>query len=457
MKTYNKDRNKGHKLRLTMLGWELPPYNSGGLGAACLQMAKSLSRKGADIDFILPYSAVHEEANQVMNVIAANDLLPLVDEYGNYVAMGAYGGTCSICGARDCEHIRDYTAGFIGATHKYADQVERLFRKLYGARGTRRRQLPDVIHAHDWLTMEAGIRARQLVHRPLIVHVHATEFARAGGKPGNPLIHEIEYQGLVAADRIFAVSQLTKDVIVRRYGIPADKIEVVHNAIDPDQLSDIYEATDDYQYVKKMRALGYKTVVNMGRMTIMKGLTHLLDAAQLALAKNPRLLFLISGSGEDRDKLIELAAAHGISDRVIFFPFVRGQRWRELYQLADMFVLPSVSEPFGLTPLEAAHYGTAILLSKTAGVGEILHHVLRFDYWDSRKLADQIINVSMSDALLSELRDNVRSEYLNENWDDAADKMLANYGRVMTDYAHGSNHSSTGIQQYDIKMEGQYA
>ena len=443
-------------LRLTMLGWELPPYNSGGLGAACLQMAKSLSRKGADIDFILPYSAVHEEANQVVNVVAASDVPPMVDEYGNYVAMGAYGGVCAICGSRSCEHVRDYNSGLIGATHQYADQVERLFRKWYGVRGSRKHRRPDVIHAHDWLTMEAGIRAKKIAHRPLIVHVHATEFARAGGHAGNPLIHEIEYQGLVAADRIFAVSQLTKDVIVREYKIPADKIEVVHNSIDPDELSFVNEPTDDYWYVKKMHESGYKTVVNIGRLTVQKGLTHLIDAAALALSRNPRLLFLISGAGEDRDKLIELAAAKGISDRVIFFPFVRGRRWRELYQLADIFVLPSVSEPFGLTPLEAAHYGTAILLSKTSGVGEILHHVLRFDYWDSRRLADQIVNVSMSDALMGELRDNVKREYLNENWDDAADKMLANYDRVMASYARKSGRFHRE-NQYKIEMEGQYA
>ena len=439
------------KLNLTMLGWELPPYNSGGLGAACFQMAKALSRKGAKIDFILPYDAVHEEANEFMNVVAANNIPPMVDEHGNYVAMGAYSGTCSICGSRNCEHIREYTAGFVGATHQYADQVERLFR--------RKHLKPDIIHAHDWLTMEAGIRAKRISHRPLIVHVHATEFDRAGGRSGNPLIHEIEYQGLVAADRIFAVSQLTKDVIVREYHIPADKIEVVHNSIDPSELLRVCEETDDYLYVKKLREFGYKTVINIGRLTVQKGLTHLLKAASLALSRNSKLLFLISGSGEDRDQLIELAAEYGISDRVIFFPFVRGRKWRELYELADMFVMPSASEPFGLTPLEATHYDTAILLSKTSGVGEVLNNVLRFDYWDSRKLADQIVNVSLSPALLSELRENVKREYLLKNWDDAADKMLANYERTISDHTqYFSNQSlSKPNDKYKIKLEGEYA
>ncbi len=451
------------RLHLTILGWELPPYNSGGLGAACLQMSKSLAKKGAAIDFVLPYSACHEEAEKFMNIVTASNVPPMVDADGNYVAMGAYSGTCTICGRRDCEHVKDYVAGFIGATHKYADDVERLFRQAIAARRKARLahtklpsgtiRIPDLIHAHDWLTMEAGIRAKNLTHRPLIVHVHATEFARAGGHYGNPLIHEIEYQGLVAADRIFAVSELTKSVIVREYHIPSDKIEVVHNSIDPDGLPRVREHTDDYYYVKKMRALGYKTVVNIGRLTVMKGLPYLIDAASRALAKNPNILFLISGSGEDRTRLIELAADRGISDRVIFFPFVRGRRWRELYELADMFVLPSVSEPFGLTPLEAAHYDTALLLSKTAGVGEILNHVLRFDYWDSQRLADQIVNISLSPALLAELRENVKKEYLRKNWDDAVDKMLKNYRLVLAEHARSS---SGDLPEYKIEMEAQY-
>ena len=148
--------------------------------------------------------------------------------------------------------------------------------------------------------------------------------------------------------------------------------------------------------------------------------------------------------------MIELAADRGISDKVIFFPFVRGRRWRELYELADIFVLPSVSEPFGLTPLEAAHYDTAILLSKTSGVGEVLNNVLRFDYWDSRKMADQIVNVSLSPALLTELRENVKREYLHKNWDDAADKMLTNYNKLILRNKH------TQSKQFKLKMEAHY-
>lgn len=409
-----------------MLGWELPPHNSGGLGVACMQMAKALAEEGADIDFVLPYKAEHLEAEKFMNVIPATDVAPMIDENGDYVAMGAYSGTCIWCGRRDCKHARSYGKGFVAATHQYADQVENLVKQ--------RHQDPYIIHAHDWLTMEAGVRAKSATGAPLVVHVHATEFDRAGGHSGNPLIHDIEYFGLQAADRIFAVSQITKDIIVKQYGIPADKIEVVHNSMDPTSLTRMDYETDNYRYLRKMQSMGYKIVANIGRLTVQKGLSYLVEAAALAISKNPKLIFVISGSGELRDQLIELAADLGISDRVIFTGFVRGIRFRELYEIADMFVMPSISEPFGLTPLEAAFYDTAILLSKTSGVGEILNNVMRFDYWDTRKLADQIVGISLSPALHQSLVEGVKREYLNCNWGDVARKLLRQYDRVVANH-----------------------
>lgn len=411
-------------MKLLMLGWELPPHNSGGLGVACFQMAKALADEGADIDFVLPYRAEHPAADKFMHVEAATDLPPAVDKEGNYIAMGAYSGTCAICGRRNCQHVRAYGKGLTAATHQYADRVENMVR--------RRHAHPDIIHAHDWLTMEAGARAKSATGSPLVVHVHATEFDRAGGHNGNPLIHDIEYFGLQAADRIFAVSQITKDIIVRNYGIPADKVEVVHNSIDPNELSRVTVQTDNYAYLRKMQSLGYKIVANIGRLTVQKGLSYLVEAAALAISKNPKLIFVISGSGELRNQLIELAADLGISDHVIFTGFIRGARFRELYEIADMFVMPSISEPFGLTPLEAAYYDTAILLSKTCGVGEVLNNVMRFDYWDTRKLADQIVGISLSPALHQTLVKNVKQEYLRCNWGDVARKILHQYDRVIT-------------------------
>lgn len=410
-------------MKLMMLGWELPPYNSGGLGVACYQMAKALANMGVDIQFVLPYSAKHKASEKFMEVIAASNTPPLINDKGEYVSMGAYSGTCMTCQSRTCEHAQEYGQGFVAATRRYADHVERLMR--------RHKLQPDVIHAHDWLTMEAGVRAKTVSGRPLVVHVHATEFDRAGGHSGNPLIHEIEYNGLMAADRILAVSQITKDIIVREYHIPEDKVEVVHNSLDPEELQRTVMDTDNYIYAKELRKRGWTVVASIGRLTVQKGLTYLLESAALALSRNPKLVFLISGTGEQRDQLIELTADLGISDRVIFIGFVRGERWRELYEIADIFVMPSISEPFGLTALEAAHYDTAVLVSKQSGVGEVLRNVMRFDYWDTRKLADELINISLSPGLKADLTEGVKQEYLNFSWDDVAEKLSREYHRVM--------------------------
>ncbi|MCL1876529.1 glycosyltransferase family 4 protein [Candidatus Saccharibacteria bacterium] len=411
-------------MKVLMLGWELPPYNSGGLGVACLNMAKALARRGAKIDFVLPYRAKHPVAEKFMDILHATDLAPMIDENGQYISMGAYSGCCVLCdGSRECEHAVSYGQGFVEATKKYAAYVDKLVR--------RRKIKPHVIHVHDWLTMEAGQRAKIATGAPLIVHVHATEFDRAGGQYGNPLIHEIEYYGLQMADRIIAVSQITKDIIVREYHIPADKVEVIHNSLDVEELARTTVETNNYVYAKELKKQGWTVVTSGGtRLTIQKGLMYMLEAAALALSRNPKILFLLGGDGEQRNQLIERAADFGISDRVIFTGFVRGARWRELYEVADIFVMSSVSEPFGITALEAAHYDNALLISKTSGAGEVLNNVMRFDYWDTRKLADEIVNVSLSPALRSELSDNVAREYMKFSWHDVAEKLLREYGKV---------------------------
>ena len=436
-----------------MLGWELPPYNSGGLGVACFQMAKALAARGdMDIKFVLPYRAKHAEAEKFLDIIPASDLPPMMDEHGHYLAMGAYAGVCSICHTRDCEHARQLGKGLVAATKNYAVQVARLI--------SRQKLRPDIIHVHDWLTMEAGVKAKELCRAPLIVHVHATEWERAGCEHGNPLIWDIEYNGFMMADRIFAVSQHTKDIIVREYGIPADKIEVIYNALDTDGLTKTTLATDNYLYVKKMKARGYTVVGANSRLTVMKGLPYLIEAAALALSRNSKLLFVLISDGEMRDQLIELAADLGISDRVIFTGFIRGQRWREFYELIDIFALPSMVEPFGLTALEAAHYDTAVLLSKTSGVGEVLNNVMRFDYWDTRKLADEIINISLSPALSTELRDGVKREYLKVSWDDIAEKMTREYDKLIArehEKPRAAANSTENSAKLSRKLEMSYA
>lgn len=391
-----------------MLGWELPPHNSGGLGVACYQMSKALASEGASIDFVVPYSAEHPDIDY-MNIHSATPLPP------GYHDLGAYEhGTPEEYDEADNEYG---LAPMRSVQRRYAKYVKQIVKE----------NPPEVIHAHDWLTMEAGIAAKENSDAPLIVHVHATEFDRAGELSGNPLVHEIEYQGLMMADRIIAVSQITKNIIVQNYHIPEEKVEVVYNAIDLDDLPYHEYDRSTYKYIESLKSDGYTIVGALTRLTVQKGLTYFVQAAAKALSRYDKIAFVLSGSGEQRDELISLAADFGISDRFIFTGFVRGKQWRDAYHLIDVFVMSSVSEPFGLTALEAAHHDTALLISKQSGVGEVLDNIMRFDYWDTDKLADEIVNIASSPALQNSLKENVKQEYARISWGDAARQCLSLY------------------------------
>lgn len=398
-----------------MLGWELPPHNSGGLGVACYHMSKALALEGADIDFVVPYQAYHPDTD-FMRIHAALPLGPL-DRNG---LLNTYDSsklvTIKALGDVVASEVRDIR----GVQKRYVQFIEQF---VDG-------HTMDAIHAHDWLTMEAGIRAKELTGVPLIVHVHATEFDRSGELFGNPIVHEIEYQGLMMADRIVAVSEITKNIIVERYGIPADKIEVVYNAIDVASLGDYEYDRRTYAYLEALKSEGYIVAATVTRFTVQKGLTYLIRAMARASEKYDKLVLLLAGDGEQRDELIALSAELGIADKIFFTGFVRGRQWRDAYSIADIFVMSSVSEPFGLTALEAAHHDSALIISKQSGVGEVLRSIFRYDYWDIDALADQLVGIATSPALAQELRRNIHEEYARISWRDVARQCLSLYGRV---------------------------
>ena len=396
-----------------MLGWELPPHNSGGLGVACYHMAKALAHSGVAIDFVVPYEADHSSID-FMRVHAASHLSPL-ERYG----LGAYDTNAIF------KQLEEADAGDVtdmrGVQKRYVQFVERMVND----------QSFDAIHAHDWLTMEAGMRARELSNKPLIVHVHATEFDRSGSEAGNPLIHEIEYQGLMMADRIIAVSEATKSIIIHKYGIPADKIDVVYNAFDPNSLDASYSYDNaTYAYLDTLKAEGHTIVSTITRFTVQKGLHHLMQAAARASERYDRLAFLFAGDGEQRDELIQQAADLGIADKVFFTGFVRGKAWRDAYSVGDIFVMSSVSEPFGLTALEAAHHDNALIITNQSGVAEVLNHIYRYDFWDTDALADRIVAIASSPALKKSLQQNVKQEYARLSWRDVADQCQSIYQSV---------------------------
>ncbi len=403
-------------MNILMLGWELPPHNSGGLGVACYHLSKALAQQGASIDFVLPYDAHHPDT-EYMTIHAATRLNP-IHKFG---LMGAYDSKMVHELDLDKVDMRDLQT-MRGVQKRYVQFVERLVKQI---------KTPDAIHAHDWLTMEAGIRAKQLTDAPLVVHVHATEFDRAGSfGTGNPIVHEIEYQGLMMADRIVAVSEITKNIIIHKYGIPADKIEVVHNAIDPNSLGTFTYDGRTYRYLESLRNEGYTVVSTVTRFTAQKGLTQLLRGFARACEKYDKLVLLLAGDGEQRDELIGLSAELGVSDKVYFTGFVRGKQWRDAYNVADVFVMSSVSEPFGLTALEAAHHDTALVISKQSGVGEVLQNIFRYDFWDTDKLADQLVGIATSPALCGQLKTDVKREYARLSWHDIARKCMHLYNQM---------------------------
>ncbi len=383
---------------------------------ACYHMSKALAQQGATIDFVLPYSAEHP-GTEYMTIHSSTDLNP-IHKFGY---LGAYDS--KFVDELDLDKVDNKDLRTMrGMQKRYVQYVERLVQTI---------DTPDAIHAHDWLTMEAGMRAKELTDAPLIVHVHATEFDRCGSNlHGNPIVHEIEYQGLMMADRIVAVSNITKSIIIHRYGIPADKIEVIHNAIDVASMGQYDYDGRTYRYLEALKNEGYTIISTVTRFTAQKGLANLVYGFAKACGRYDKMCLLLAGDGEQRDELIQMVADLGIADHVYFTGFVRGKQWRDAYNVSDVFVMSSLSEPFGLTALEAAHHDTALIISKQSGVGEVLNSIFRYDFWDVDKLADQLVGIATSPALKQSLKDDVKQEYARLSWHDVARKCMALYKRI---------------------------
>ncbi len=400
-------------MKILMLGWELPPNYVGGMGIVCEQLTKSMANQGADIEFLLPFSADYSHIKH-MKVSAAI-------EQSSKVLMKSGGTYDSINYHVTDKKGRKSVRSLHDQVHVFAENV-RDFVQLGSY---------DVIHAHDWLTFRAGVEAKRVTGLPLFLHVHATEYDRAGGKPGNPVVHEIEYLGLHMADHIFAVSKRTRQMIIDHYDVPAEKVSVAYNVMDihPEHL---IEQDETFVYLQKMRSIGYKVVLNAGRMTVQKGIHNLLHAARKVVDKQPRTLFVFVGGGEQIPELLETAASLGLSGNVIFTGRVEGigREWRDSFRAADLFVMPSVSEPLGMTPLEAIAYGSPTLVSKQSGIAEYLVNTLKVDYWDIDEMANQICSVLSNNDLYQTLLTNAQEEHSKMSWQPIADHVLSKYSVV---------------------------
>ena len=381
-----------------MYGWEFPPYSSGGLGTACYGLTRSLSRKGAAITFVLPY---YPGTSDFLDIVSANITFKRVNSpLSPYLSSARYR---LLRGGAAAPAI--YGESLFDEVYRYAEEAKRIAAETEF----------DIIHCHDWMTFMAGIFSKHIKRKPLVVHIHSTEFDRTGGNGVNQHIYDIERRGMEEADRVIAVSNYTKGMIMRHYGIPEWKISVVHNAVEPKSPS------------LPSPLQRKKIVLFLGRITLQKGPDYFLYAAKKVLEHDPDVLFLIAGKGDMEHFIIEKSAELGISRNVLFTGFLKGEELEKAYRMASLYVMPSVSEPFGITALEAIQSGTPILISRQSGVSEVIAHALKADFWDVNDLANKILAVLRYRALPAVMREPASQEITKFNWDSPAQKCMDIY------------------------------
>ncbi|MFA7169429.1 MAG: glycosyltransferase family 4 protein [Candidatus Paceibacterota bacterium] len=394
-------------MKVLMFGWEFPPFNSGGLGTACYGITKALSQKGVEINFVLPKNV--EITEGFLNIISANlpkTKITLVDSLlTSYMTNESY--WTALQSPENRQH--SYSSNLVDEVHRYAEIAGKIAATVPH----------DIVHCHDWMTLPAGEAAQKVSGKPLVSHIHSTEADRSGGRGNNPQIFEIEREGILRSDRIIAVSNFTGKRITDSYHIKQNKIDVVYNGIDKSE----FEEED----LDSRNLLGKKIVLFLGRLTLHKGPDYFLQAAKKVLEKNDDVIFIISGTGDMERKTIENACELGIGDKVLFTGHIRDKDLRRIYKMANLYVMPSVSEPFGITPLEALASKTPVLISKQSGVSETLRHCLKVDFWDIDEMANKILAVLENQELEECLMTNGNAEIDKLSWDVAADKIITLY------------------------------
>lgn len=402
--------------RIVMFGWEFPPHNSGGLGVACRGIARALSAEGASIVFILPKKVAL--AGETMRFLFAN--VPRVRMKGVDTALTPYVSSAEYALYRRYLPSDIYSNDLFAEVARYAGAV----------RGLLKGEQFDIIHAHDWLSFLAGIEAKRLYGKPLVVHVHITSFEQSGGNDPDPRVYAIECAGMRAADAVIAVSERTRSIIIEKYHINSEKVFTVYNGVEPAEYPELLPQENIARQLPA-KPPGWKMVLYVGRLTMHKGPDYFLHAAKRVLEFCPRTLFVIAGSGDMEWQLIRTAAHLGIAEKVYFAGFVRGEELAALYRAADLYVLPSVAEPFGITPLESALYGTPVVLSKQAGAAEVLTHALLADFWDTEEMANKIMAALTYRPLWSQLRVKGRAQALALTWQATARKIISIYQRLL--------------------------
>lgn len=425
-------------MRVLMFGWEFPPHISGGLGTACYGLTRGLAEfDDVDVTFVVPKARGDEDQSDMI-LIGANTVSFSRKEihFGNLSKkMTYYEAGAEIVPYVDPEmfwklkraeqsvqrrYIKTNAEGKLDFTGRYGlNLMDEIYRYALVAEIIAGNQEFDLIHAHDWLTYPAGMAAKRISGRPLVIHVHATDFDRSGGQV-NPKVFEIEKQGMEAADHIITVSNLTRDIVVNRYGVDPAKVTTVYNAVEPPSAEEKRKFT---------KGVDGKIVTFLGRITLQKGPEYYIEAARLVLNKMKNVRFVMAGSGDMMYTMVRRVAALGMADRFHFTGFLQGDDVYEMFRMSDVFVMPSVSEPFGIVPLEAMQSGVPVIISYQSGVSEILNYAMKIDYWDTHAMADAIYALLNYPAIRNMFVTYGKKEVENLRWKNSAKKVRDIYLR----------------------------
>ena len=429
-------------MKVLMFGWEFPPHIAGGLGTACYGIVKGLAYNGVETMFVMP-SASGDEDKSAADIINASDV-PVeitdtmnVDDFLDKVQFVHIGTNMvpyldpeefhTLVEEDRKRQVRDFTVNY-GHTYKFSgkygsnlmEEVAR-YAMVGGTIAMTHKDEFDVIHAHDWLTYNAGLAAKRLSGKPLVVHVHATSFDRSSDNNIDTRVYEIEKRGMEAADKVITVSDLTRNIVITKYGIDPAKVVTVHNAVDFSGRSE----------VKVEKGVKDKVVTFLGRITFQKGPEYFIEAAAKVLKRCDNVRFVMAGSGDMMNRSIRQVARLGISDRFHFTGFLRGNEVQKMFALSDVYVMPSVSEPFGISPLEAMRSGVPSVISRQSGAAEVLKYAFKVDFWDVDAMADEIYALLQYPAL-SQFASKFGYDEVNTlKWNNAAAKIKSVYESVV--------------------------
>lgn len=428
-------------MRVLMFGWEFPPHIAGGLGTACEGIVKGLAHNGVEVLFVMP-SASGDEDQSFAKIINASDVAvrnvsDSVEEFIHKVkfinvdsSLVPYVDPSEYFEAIEKmkkENVRETSVGFgqkFKFSGKYGANLLEEVSRYAQVGGTIAMQYDgqfDVIHAHDWLTYLAGIAAKELTGKPLVVHVHATSFDRGSDDMVDSRVYSIEKRGMEAADRVVTVSDLTRNIVINKYGISPDKVVTVHNAVD-------FSGRDDIHVERGVRD---KVVTFLGRITFQKGPEYFIEAAAKVLKRTSNVRFVMAGSGDMMNRAIRQVARLGISDRFHFTGFLRGKEVQKMFALSDVYIMPSVSEPFGISPLEAMRSNVPAIISHQSGAAEVLKYALKVDFWDVDAMADDIYALLQYPALTRFAAKQGYNEVNELKWNGATAKLKKVYESVV--------------------------